>query len=89
MALSRFWGLFLVHIALLSSLCFAEDPFVTYDFDVSYITASPLGVPQQATGCLLIGYIDQIETVLHGADDCLDTISPFTLVHCFTIFSTV
>ncbi|KAE8725336.1 Monocopper oxidase-like protein SKS2 [Hibiscus syriacus] len=34
MALSRLWGLFLIHIALFSSLCFAEDPFVTYDFEV-------------------------------------------------------
>ncbi|XVF10789.1 hypothetical protein REPUB_Repub07fG0213500 [Reevesia pubescens] len=47
MALSKFLGLFLIHIALLLSLSFAEDPFVFYDFDVSYITASPLGVPQQ------------------------------------------
>ncbi|KAI4377906.1 hypothetical protein MLD38_015462 [Melastoma candidum] len=31
----------------LSLLCSAEDPFVFYDFKVSYITASPLGVPQQ------------------------------------------
>ncbi|KAA8521884.1 hypothetical protein F0562_012802 [Nyssa sinensis] len=28
-------------------LCFADDPFVSYNFEVSYITASPLGVPQQ------------------------------------------
>nr|GMD79874.1 monocopper oxidase-like protein SKU5 [Ipomoea batatas] len=27
--------------------CSAEDPFVFYDFEVSYITASPLGVEQQ------------------------------------------
>lgn len=27
--------------------CSAEDPYVYYDFDVSYITASPLGVEQQ------------------------------------------
>ncbi|XWS38524.1 hypothetical protein CRYUN_Cryun19dG0138600 [Craigia yunnanensis] len=47
MALSRFWGLFPIHIALLLGFCFAEDPFVFYDFEVSYITASPLGVPQQ------------------------------------------
>ncbi|KAG8476601.1 hypothetical protein CXB51_033453 [Gossypium anomalum] len=47
MALSKFLGLFLIHIALLSSSCFATDPFVFYDFEVSYITASPLGVPQQ------------------------------------------
>ncbi|KAA3454798.1 monocopper oxidase-like protein SKU5 [Gossypium australe] len=47
MALSRFWGWFLIHIALFLSLCYAEDPFVFYDFEVTYITASPLGVPQQ------------------------------------------
>lgn len=28
-------------------LCSAEDPFAFYDFEVSYITASPLGVEQQ------------------------------------------
>ncbi|KAM1253776.1 hypothetical protein FF1_041733 [Malus domestica] len=37
----------LTHIALLPPLCFAADPFVFYDFRVSYITASPLGVPQR------------------------------------------
>ncbi|KAK8508196.1 hypothetical protein V6N12_019376 [Hibiscus sabdariffa] len=39
--------LLLIHIALFSSLCFAEDPYVFYDFKLSYITVSPLGVPQQ------------------------------------------
>lgn len=39
--------LLLVHIGLLSSSCYADDPFVYFDFKVSYITASPLGVPQQ------------------------------------------
>ncbi|CAN0891561.1 Monocopper oxidase-like protein SKS2 [Linum grandiflorum] len=35
-------------IALFSgNPCFAADPTVSYDFKVSYITASPLGVPQQ------------------------------------------
>lgn len=29
------------------SFCFADDPVVNFDFKVSYITASPLGVPQQ------------------------------------------
>jgi hypothetical protein len=44
---SKFLALFLIHICLLLSLCLAADPFVSYDFEVSYITASPLGVPQQ------------------------------------------
>ncbi|CAN0908593.1 Monocopper oxidase-like protein SKU5 [Linum grandiflorum] len=34
---------FLIQIAL----CSAADPFAFYDFEVSYITASPLGEPQQ------------------------------------------
>ncbi|GLT40288.1 hypothetical protein SLA2020_144340 [Shorea laevis] len=40
-------SLFFIYLSLLSGLCFAADPFVFYDFKVSYITASPLGVPQQ------------------------------------------
>lgn len=44
---SSFAAFFLIHICLLLTLCFAEDPFVTYSFEISYITASPLGVPQQ------------------------------------------
>ncbi|CAB81335.1 Pollen-specific protein precursor like [Arabidopsis thaliana] len=38
---------FLLCFALLSAVSFAADPFVSYDFRVSYLTASPLGVPQQ------------------------------------------
>lgn len=49
MALCRFFALFLIHVYLLVSLCLADDPFVSYDFEVSYITASPLGVPQQVS----------------------------------------
>nr|GMD80959.1 monocopper oxidase-like protein SKU5 [Ipomoea batatas] len=37
----------LLCISLLLGFCSAEDPFVFYDFEVSYITASPLGVEQQ------------------------------------------
>ncbi|XP_050287642.1 monocopper oxidase-like protein SKS1 [Quercus robur] len=37
----------LLLIALFPSLCFADDPSVFYDLRLSYITASPLGVPQQ------------------------------------------
>uniref|UniRef100_A0A7N0V7S2 Monocopper oxidase-like protein SKU5 n=1 Tax=Kalanchoe fedtschenkoi TaxID=63787 RepID=A0A7N0V7S2_KALFE len=39
--------LFVSCIFLLPTICLALDPFVSYDFKVSYITASPLGVPQQ------------------------------------------
>ncbi|KAK8530844.1 hypothetical protein V6N12_013344 [Hibiscus sabdariffa] len=39
--------LLLLHIALLSTLCAADDPYVFYDFKLSYITISPLGVPQR------------------------------------------
>ncbi|XP_057453796.1 monocopper oxidase-like protein SKS1 [Lotus japonicus] len=37
----------LLHIALLSSLCFAGDPTVFADLRVSYTTVSPLGIPQR------------------------------------------
>ncbi|OMO52711.1 Cupredoxin [Corchorus olitorius] len=47
MALFRVSLLLLIHIALLSSLCFAEDPYVSYDVKVTYIIISPLGVPQR------------------------------------------
>ncbi|PSS04071.1 Monocopper oxidase-like protein [Actinidia chinensis var. chinensis] len=41
------FSLFFTYIALFTSPCFAEDPIVNFEFVVSYITASPLGVPQQ------------------------------------------
>ncbi|KAM7257420.1 hypothetical protein ACFE04_013161 [Oxalis oulophora] len=47
MAFSKFLTLFVVNILLLVNLCLAEDPTVSFNFEVSYITASPLGVPQQ------------------------------------------
>ncbi|GKB91699.1 monocopper oxidase-like protein SKU5 [Tanacetum coccineum] len=34
-------------ISLFSTVTLAEDPTVSYEFELSYITASPLGVPQQ------------------------------------------
>lgn len=34
-------------IALFFTLCFAADPFANFELEYSYITASPLGVPQQ------------------------------------------
>ncbi|KAM7273218.1 hypothetical protein ACFE04_027882 [Oxalis oulophora] len=37
----------LVHIFICSTLCFGSDPTAYYDLKFSYITASPLGVPQQ------------------------------------------
>ncbi|KAI4315289.1 hypothetical protein L6164_028115 [Bauhinia variegata] len=47
MALCKALFLCLINIFLLVSLGSAEDPFVYYNFEVTYITASPLGVPQQ------------------------------------------
>ncbi|PON92955.1 Copper-resistance protein [Trema orientale] len=47
MALGSFLTLVVIHICLFVSLCFAADPYLFHDFEVSYITASPLGVPQQ------------------------------------------
>ncbi|KAK4350743.1 hypothetical protein RND71_030056 [Anisodus tanguticus] len=34
-------------IAMLFTLCFAADPFANFELEYSYITVSPLGVPQQ------------------------------------------
>ncbi|XP_010442654.1 PREDICTED: monocopper oxidase-like protein SKS2 [Camelina sativa] len=49
MAATDFVSRFLVFVclALLFSFSLAGDPYVSYDFTLSYITASPLGVPQQ------------------------------------------
>lgn len=47
MALERFLTVVVIHICLFVSLCFSADPYVFHNFEVSYITASPLGVPQQ------------------------------------------
>ncbi|KAK7330726.1 hypothetical protein VNO77_24924 [Canavalia gladiata] len=47
MASSKILFLFLINISLLLTFSSAADPFVYYDFEVTYITASPLGVPQQ------------------------------------------
>ncbi|KAL2471997.1 Monocopper oxidase-like protein SKU5 [Abeliophyllum distichum] len=47
MASISLFSLLVIHICLLLGLSFAEDPFANYNFVVSYITASPLGVPQQ------------------------------------------
>ncbi|KAI4327094.1 hypothetical protein L6164_019595 [Bauhinia variegata] len=47
MALCKDLFLCLISTSLLVSFCSAEDPFVYYNFEVTYITASPLGVPQQ------------------------------------------
>ncbi|OWM75686.1 hypothetical protein CDL15_Pgr021851 [Punica granatum] len=46
-ALLRLPVFYVIHIALLSSLSLAADPYVFYDFKLTYITASPLGVAQQ------------------------------------------
>lgn len=47
MGLCWFSAILLFHIVFLVGFCAADDPTVFYNFEVSYITASPLGVPQQ------------------------------------------
>ncbi|EPS71245.1 hypothetical protein M569_03512 [Genlisea aurea] len=44
---SAFLSFLAIHILLLFDFGLADDPVVNYNFVVSYITASPLGVPQQ------------------------------------------
>ncbi|KAG9131954.1 hypothetical protein Leryth_023217 [Lithospermum erythrorhizon] len=47
MVASSFLSFLCFCIVFLIPLCIAEDPTAFYDFEVSYLTASPLGVPQQ------------------------------------------
>ncbi|KAL8216734.1 hypothetical protein R6Q57_023571 [Mikania cordata] len=44
---SFLYCLLFICISLFVSFTFAEDPTVSYKFELTYITASPLGVPQQ------------------------------------------
>ncbi|KVH90171.1 Cupredoxin [Cynara cardunculus var. scolymus] len=44
---SFLYCLLFVYISLFLSFTLAEDPTVSYKFELTYITASPLGVPQQ------------------------------------------
>ncbi|KAL1548060.1 Monocopper oxidase-like protein sku5 [Salvia divinorum] len=41
------FSLLAINICLLLGSSFADDPYANFEFVVSYITASPLGVPQQ------------------------------------------
>ena len=44
----------LISVAIFPSFSFAGDPYVFYDFRISYITASPLGIPQRVCFCLIV-----------------------------------
>lgn len=43
-------------VGLLLGKCFGADPFANFELDVSYITASPLGVPQQVNSLFPIWF---------------------------------
>lgn len=45
--------LFVCCITLFFTLCFAADPFARFVLEYSYITVSPLGVPQQVNSSFL------------------------------------
>ncbi|CAA2965970.1 monocopper oxidase SKU5 [Olea europaea subsp. europaea] len=47
MASCSYFLLLFINICLLLGSSYSEDPSFSYEFEVSYITASPLGVPQQ------------------------------------------
>lgn len=64
MALLRFFLFPFIHIALFSSLCFAADPSVSYEFRLSYITASPLGVPQQVLFLIFLYLLSSFRSLL-------------------------
>lgn len=64
------FSLLALNICLLLGSSFADDPYVNYEFVVSYITASPLGVPQQVYFFLIsfspfcyIGLVCNVELV--------------------------
>lgn len=58
MAYSNFVPFSFICISLfLVGFCSAEDPFANFEFEVSYITASPLGVPQQVRALDLSGIL--------------------------------
>lgn len=40
-------ALWVCFVGLLFGVCFGADPFANFELELSYITASPLGVPQQ------------------------------------------
>ncbi|XP_042454113.1 monocopper oxidase-like protein SKU5 [Zingiber officinale] len=44
------WTLLAVWVSAVASPCFAGDPYAYFDWDVSFITAAPLGVKQQVIG---------------------------------------
>lgn len=48
-----------LHIALLLvGFCYAEDPFANYELEFTYITASPLGVPQQVCFVFIVNFLN-------------------------------
>lgn len=55
----------LVHIALLSRLCFGGDPTVYTELRVSYTTVSPLGVPQQVPSSFCSFFPIEIALLFH------------------------
>lgn len=48
-AAARWVAIALVWATAMVVPCSAGDPFAYFDWDVSYTTASPLGVPQEVT----------------------------------------
>lgn len=54
MASFGYLSLFLLPICLFVTFSSAADPFAFFDFEVSYITASPLGIPQQVCFCWIL-----------------------------------
>lgn len=46
--------------AALAAPCFAGDPYAYFDWDVSFITAAPLGVKQQVFSSLFLPLISAL-----------------------------
>lgn len=54
-------------LALLAGAALAADPYAYFDWDVSYITASPLGVPQKVLLLLTIPISSSTLHLIHYA----------------------
>lgn len=65
MARYTLFSVLVVNIFLLLGFSIADDPWVSYDFVVSYITASPLGVPQQVNILFLTSAFPLLVWIFH------------------------
>lgn len=71
---------YLLPIIFLPSFCSAADPYASYEFRVSYITASPLGVPQKVLS-LSLSLLLQLSIFILSVSSCV-----WFLSLCYSVF---